>query len=187
MSRPAVFLDRDDTLIACNAITPDGDMVDPALVTLLPGVEEALQSFQEAGFFLAVVTNQGAVARGRCTEADVERIHARLFDLLPGLINDVRFCPYHPAGSVPAFTREHPWRKPAPGMILDLAEVHGLDLTASWMVGDSSRDAAAGRAAGCRTILISSTARTEEADYIVPTITDAVRCILGHPEAPHTP
>jgi D-glycero-D-manno-heptose 1,7-bisphosphate phosphatase len=183
--RPAVFLDRDDTLIACNAITPDGDLFDPALVRLLPGVSEALASLRAAGFFLGVVTNQGAVARGKCSIADVEAVHARLRALLPGLIDDIRFCPYHPNGSVPAYTREHPWRKPAPGMILDLAHAHSLDLARSWLIGDAPRDAAAGKAAGCRTILITADAASPDtADSIAPTIADAARVILSS-QAPH--
>jgi len=181
---PAVFLDRDDTLIACNAITPDGDLFDPALVAPLPGVADALASLKRAGFFLAVFTNQGAVARGRCSLADVEAVNARVRELLPGLIDDIRFCPYHPKGSVPEFTREHPWRKPAPGMLLDLARVHHLDLARSWVVGDAPRDVQAGRAAGCTTILITHTqapARAPflpEADFLAPDLSVAAQIIL---------
>jgi len=183
---PAVFLDRDDTLIACNAITPDGDLVDPALVEPLPGVAAALTSLRRAGFFLAVITNQGAVARGRCSLADVEAVNARMRELLPGLLDDIRFCPYHPKGSVPAFTREHPWRKPAPGMILDLAAAHSLDLARSWVVGDAPRDVQAGRAARCTTILITHAQAPAhahapdlpEADFLAPDLSAAAQIIL---------
>lgn len=182
--RPAVFLDRDDTLIACTAITPDGDgdLFDPALVALLPGAAESLTALKRAGFFIAVVTNQGAVARGKCTPATVELVHARIRALLPGLIDDFRFCPFHPRGIVPAFTREHPWRKPAPGMLLDLARAHALDLSRSWLIGDAPRDIAAGAAAGCRTIRIpfgsAPVPCSPEPDHTASTLADAAAIIL---------
>lgn len=152
MSRAAVFLDRDDTLIRCREVTPEGDLGDPALVALLPGVRAACASLKAAGFALVVVSNQGGVARGRFGVADVERVNARINELLGGLIDAFRFCPFHPKGSVEAFAREHEWRKPAPGMLLDAAAALGIDLARSWMVGDAERDVDAGRAAGCRTV-----------------------------------
>ncbi len=157
--KPAVFLDRDDTLIECNALPPapppaaPGDLCDPALVQLLPGVHNALARLKDAGFLLVVVSNQGGVARGGLTVSRVQEINQRVSDLLPGpqgqpLIERFYFCPFHPKGTVPAFTREHPWRKPAPGMILAAREELGIDLAASWMVGDAARDVEAGINAG---------------------------------------
>ena len=154
-----VFLDRDDTLIECDEITPDGDLGDPALVRLLPGVGEAVRLLSEAGFRLVVVTNQGGVARGRYTVRDVEAVHERLNALVGGRIDAFRSCPYHPEGTVAKFAREHPWRKPAPGMILDATAEFGIYLTRAGLVGDKGRDCAAGRAAGCRTILIDRPGR----------------------------
>ena len=78
---------------------------------------------------------------------------------------------------MPEYTREHPWRKPAPGMLLAAAEEHGIDLGASWTVGDMARDAAAGRAAGTRTVLIGDHA-PEDADVIAPDIGAATDAIL---------
>lgn len=156
--RAGVFLDRDDTLIHCNDVTPDGDLGDPALVRLLPGTLEGCRALKSSGFVLVVVSNQGGVARGRFGLAEVDRCNARVNELLGGLIDLFRYCPYHPAGKVPEFVREHPWRKPQPGMLLDAAAVLGLDLASSWMVGDRVRDCEAGRAAGCRTILILNAA-----------------------------
>ena len=176
MTGPAVFLDRDDTLVAANAVAPGGDLGDPSLVRLLPGAADACRRLKDAGFFLAVVTNQGGVARGRYAEDDVRRVHDRLDELLGGVIDDFRFCPFHPKGLVPEYTREHPWRKPAPGMLLDLAGAHGLDLGASWMVGDAPRDAEAGRAAGCRTVLIGPDAGP--ADHAAPDLGAAADLIL---------
>lgn len=159
--RRAVFLDRDDTLIAANALPPPpppagpGDLTDPALVRLLPGVPPALERLARAGFTLIVVSNQGVVARGGTDLAGVEAVNARLCALLPhpdhphrSLIDAVYTCPFHPTGRVPRFTREHPWRKPAPGMITAAAADLGLDLAASWLIGDAERDIQAGIAAG---------------------------------------
>lgn len=132
-----------------------GDVVDPGLVRLLPGVEEGCRALKAAGLALVVVSNQGVVARGGATVEQVERVNRRLRDLLAdptrlghSLIDAIYICPFHPRGAVPRFTGEHPWRKPAPGMILAAAADLGLDLARSWLIGDAERDSAAGVAAG---------------------------------------
>jgi len=152
----AVFLDRDDTLIANSAITAHtdhpGDLFDPALVTLLPGVADACSQLKRRGYLLIVVSNQGAVARGRCSLAQVHACNSRMQQLLKqqsGVsLDGIYCCPYHPAGSMPPFNTEHPWRKPAPGMILQAALDHRIDLARSWMIGDAQRDIEAAVAAG---------------------------------------
>jgi histidinol-phosphate phosphatase family protein len=152
----AVFFDRDDTLIHCTGVTADGDLGDPALVKLMPGARDGCTTLRRAGFTLVVVSNQGGVARGKYGVDAVESVNARVNMLLVGQIRAFRFCPYHPEGSVPEFTREHPWRKPKPGMLLDAARELNIDLTRSWMVGNDVRDAQAGRKAGCRTIFVTN-------------------------------
>lgn len=161
MTRPAVFLDRDDTLIA-NAELPDeafsgrwGDLADPAQVRLLPNVDTACLQLRRAGYLLVVITNQGSVARGGATIADVEATNARVAELLPdpdrpgsSLLERTYYCPYHPIGVVEPYNVEHPWRKPQPGMILAAASDLKLDLATSWMVGDAERDVEAGCRAG---------------------------------------
>ncbi len=171
----AVFLDRDNTLIA-----NDGDLGDPELVVVLDGAVEAVRRLHQLGYLPVVVTNQGGVARGRYGEADVERVHERLHELL-GRDLPISFyaCPFHPKGSVPEYTREHPWRKPAPGMLLAAAEEHAIDLATSWMIGDQPRDAEAGRAAGCRTILVGPASLQGEADHQVETLSEAVEVVAG--------
>lgn len=153
--QPAVFLDRDDTLIEANALPAPGppaargDVVSPGSVRLLPGVRGACARLVNGGFVLVVITNQGAVARGALGPVGVERVNERVRELLdPVRLGAVYFCPFHPRGSVPAFTAEHPWRKPAGGMILAAAGELGLDLGRSWFVGDAARDVEAGIAAG---------------------------------------
>lgn len=157
MPQPAVFLDRDNTLIA-NV----GDLGDPAQVQVIPGAAAALRALRDAGYRIVVVTNQGGVARGRFSEADVEAVNRRTARMLEeaagraGLIDRFYSCPFHPQGTVEQYRAEHPWRKPAPGMLLAAASDLDLDLEKSWLIGDQPRDVAAGRAAGCRTVLISS-------------------------------
>ncbi len=154
-----IFLDRDDTLIACNSLPPPpppaaaGDLIDPSLVALLPGVLDGCRSLHDAGHTLVVVSNQGSVARGGATIEAVERVNRRLDLLLRDahqrpLVRAFYFCPFHPRGTIPAFTREHPWRKPGPGMILAAAHDLSLTLDGAWLIGDAARDIEAGLAAG---------------------------------------
>ena len=173
--QPAVFLDRDNTLIA-----NDGDLGDPDAVVLLEGVSEGIQRLDQAGYRLVVITNQGGVARGRYGEADVDAVHRRMQALLPPPPElSFYYCPFHPKGTVPEYTREHPWRKPAPGMLLEAADREQLDLKASWMIGDQPRDAEAGLAAGCRAILLGEHDESIDARVVrVKTFTQAVQRIL---------
>lgn len=158
----AVFLDRDDTIIEGKSLPHEafangrvGDMADPAFVRLLPGVLEACVTLRQAGFVLVGISNQGVVARGGATIDEVEATNARVMELLedpetPGapLLERIYYCPYHPEGSVAAYAREHEWRKPNPGMILAAAADLGLDLAASWAIGDMERDGEAAVRAG---------------------------------------
>jgi len=152
---PAVFIDRDNTLIH-----NDGDLGDPDAVKLKRGVAEGLMALRMAGFRLIVITNQGGVARGAYSEADVDAVHQRIAGVVEEqaqqqpVIDRFYYCPYHPDGAVEEYRRDHPWRKPHPGMLLQAARDMNLDLASSWLIGDQGRDVQAGRAAGCRTILI---------------------------------
>ena len=160
MLRPAVFLDRDDTLIENATLPPEswaggrhGDLCDPRFVAPLAGAVGACRSLARAGYCLVVVSNQGLVARGHGSIDQVEATNAAMRrefvdDLGRGLLAAVYYCPWHPGGRVPEFTREHPWRKPAPGMLLAAAGALGLDLARSWAIGDKPRDLEAGRRAG---------------------------------------
>ncbi|MFM1830600.1 MAG: D-glycero-beta-D-manno-heptose,7-bisphosphate 7-phosphatase [Planctomycetota bacterium] len=179
-----VFLDRDGTLIR-----NDGDLGDPDLVELLPGVAEGVRQLLGGGYRLVVVTNQGGVARGAYDEAAVDATHARLEQVLrsatglPLVITDFLHCPFHPQGTVERYRREHPWRKPQPGMLLEAARRHALHLPASWMVGDQERDAAAGAAAGCRSVLLGTPSAASAADYFARTLPEAATRIM-HEDAP---
>jgi D-glycero-D-manno-heptose 1,7-bisphosphate phosphatase len=154
--QPAVFLDRDNTLIV-----NDGDLGDPDRVRLLDGVTTGLVALRDAGYRLVVVSNQGGVARGAFTEAAVADVNRRIDQLLRqhaqgrSLIDRFYYCPFHPEGARTEYRREHPWRKPGPGMLLQAAADLDLDLATSWLVGDQERDVVAGQSAGCRTVLLS--------------------------------
>jgi D-glycero-D-manno-heptose 1,7-bisphosphate phosphatase len=181
---PAIFLDRDGTLIA-----DDANAGHPASVVLLDGVPASLRRLRDAGFRLVVATNQGGVARGRFTEVDVDAVHRKIGDLIDaatGLKRTIErfyYCPFHPQGSISEYTRDHPWRKPSAGMMKQATQDMELDVDRSWLVGDSPRDIAAGRSAGLRTILVTrDRTRLAEAapDYSAATLAEATEIILRH-------
>jgi len=148
----AVFLDKDGTLVDDIPYN-----VDPARITLLPGVGESLRRLQDAGFLLFVVSNQPGVALGRFPAAALTAVEARIDELLTGhgvVISAYAWCTHAPASVRSASTLACTCRKPRPGLILDTAGTHGVAPERSWMVGDILDDIEAGNRAGCRTILV---------------------------------
>jgi D-glycero-D-manno-heptose 1,7-bisphosphate phosphatase len=142
---PAVFLDRDGTLMVdvgyCN---------DPADVHLLPGAREALARLKQAGFVCLIVTNQSGIARGLCTEEQYAAVHEEMLRQLgPGLIDGAYYCAAGP-------WEDSPRRKPAPGMVFEAEAEHRLDLARSFFVGDKASDVECGRNAGTRAVLVLS-------------------------------
>ncbi|MEN0021076.1 MAG: HAD-IIIA family hydrolase [Planctomycetota bacterium] len=193
MPKPAVFLDRDDTLIANSSLdwpegTTPGDLCDPSRVSLLPGALEGCHLLHAAGFSLVMVTNQGLVARGNGTIDDVERTNRRVSDLLTSngtpLLTATYYCPYHPKGTVERYAREHPWRKPSGGMIAAAAQDLDLDLRSSWLIGDAQRDIDAALDAGIaaeRTIHIGPPRADQAAhDQSAPDMLAAALIVLAH-------
>ncbi|MBY0396750.1 MAG: HAD-IIIA family hydrolase [Thermoleophilia bacterium] len=167
--RPAVFVDRDDTILNTSVGTrgeaTPGDLSDPSKAALIPGSAAGLARLKTAGFVIVVYTSQGAVARGNATLRDCEAVNDAMRRLLadatgdPRLVSAVYFCPFHPGGTVIPFNREHPWRKPAPGMVKAASEELGLDLGGSWAIGDKPRDIEAAVSAGVareRTVLVGT-------------------------------
>lgn len=159
-ARPAAFIDRDGVL---NEATPDPDSGAPesplavADVRLLTGAATALHALAEAGYALVCVSNQPAAAKGKTSIAELQAVHERVLELLGDEhvhLDGSRLCPHHPHGVVPELSGPCPCRKPAAGMLLDAADALQLDLSASWMLGDTDADVQAGKAAGCRAILI---------------------------------
>lgn len=149
----AVFLDRD------GVINVDSDLIKhPDELILIPGAAAAIHELNQSPFVVVVVTNQSVVARNLTDEAGVDRIHARMERLLAeeagALVDAIYYCPHHPHGGFPeenpAYKIECSCRKPKPGMLLEAAERFNIDLSASYLVGDSPRDLEAGQAAGLR-------------------------------------
>ena len=157
--RPAVFLDRDDTLVVNVPY-----LTDPSRLRLLPGAPAALSALRRGGYALVLATNQSVVGRGMITEARLGEIHEELERLLAGEeaeLDAIYYCTHAPLGGDRTAV-EHPDRKPAPGMLLRAADDLGLDLAASWMVGDQISDVLAGLNAGCRSILVGSNATLDD-------------------------
>jgi D-glycero-D-manno-heptose 1,7-bisphosphate phosphatase len=181
MSEKAIFLDRDDTLIA-----DPGYINNPDQVQLLDGVPEALTSFRRLGYRLVLVTNQSAVARGIITEEQLQEIHEKLETLLAQQgadLDRIYYCPYHPEGSVKKYRRDSDDRKPNPGLLLRAAKEMKLALKDSWCIGDRLSDIQAGAAAGCRTILISAGSPVSGAsgsakpDFVAVNLREAVNIV----------
>lgn len=182
MSR-AVFLDRDGVI---NRRPPEGDYITRwEDFHILPGVAEGISLLNHAGFSVIVVTNQRCVAKGQITEADLQKMHERMTDVLAragAKIDETFYCPHDIEPPCDC-------RKPAPGMLLSAARSRGIDLRASWMIGDSDNDVQAGRNAGCKAARViaadaasSERARISEAaitaDIAAPSLLDAIRQIL---------
>jgi D-glycero-D-manno-heptose 1,7-bisphosphate phosphatase len=181
MKHPAVFLDRDGTII-----DDVGYIKDPDLINFLPGALDALTLFRDAGFLLVVVTNQSGIARGIFTLDELLAVRDRFCDLLKkrGIaLVDYRFCPHHPNGSVDKFRQTCTCRKPAPGMLLAAAEKNNIDLKKSWMIGDKPDDIRAGLAAGTRTIQLipanSSPLDNPQPDFYAENLLKAAKIITG--------
>jgi len=158
MSNKAIFLDRDNTIIEDPGYINDADQV-----KLLEGVTEPLSELKAMGYKLVVVSNQSAVARGIVTEEALGQIHKRLEQLLAekGVSLDrIYYCPYYIDGVIPKYRKDSDWRKPNPGMLLAAGKDMDINLSESWMVGDSPSDIEAGARAGCRTIMLAG--RTHE-------------------------
>ncbi len=179
---PAVFLDRDHTLIE-----DPGYLNDPAQVRLLPGVAEAVRQLRAAGYLVVVATNQSGLARGLITDDQLAAVHARLRELLKAERADldaIYHCPFLPgeAAVVEKYRGDSELRKPRPGMLLLAAKEMNIDLARSWMIGDSPRDVEAGRSAGCRTILIAeghSPPDGASCDHVATDLPHAAQYILS--------
>lgn len=181
----AVFLDRDGTITQ--------DVGYPHRIkdlVFLPGAIQALQSLKRVDFHLIVATNQSGVARGLFGEDDVDSFHAEMVRQLRerGVsLSAIYACPFHPSDGANGYRRESPWRKPNSGMLLQAARDFHLDPNGSFMIGDKPSDVAAGRAAGCRTVLLDGPHSigvelelSETPDWRAVDLASAARIVLEH-------
>lgn len=153
----AVFLDRDGTINKYVGFLRDIDQFE-----LTDDAAEAIKLINKSGYLAIVITNQPVIARGEVTVAELETIHKKLETLLGyegAYIDGLYYCPHHPhrgfEGEVPELKIECDCRKPKPGLIYKAAEDFNIDLSESFMIGDSDSDVAAGEAAGCKSIKIN--------------------------------
>ena len=168
---PAVFVDRDDTIMEnvdyCS---------DPKQVRIFPGVPEALRRLKSNGFKLIIITNQSGIGRGFFTNEQYRAVEAEVLRQLgDGLIDACYFCPDVPG-------QRSNCRKPAPGMILQATREHRIDLSRSFFVGDKEIDAECGRNAGVRTIRVQTGVEGDLtasiADWVAPDLANAAKIIL---------
>ena len=152
MKQPALFLDRDGTLVHSSHYPSR-----PEQLRLYDGIGTELRLLQRMGLRLVIITNQSGIARGYFTEADLERMHEHLArELLKEdiYLDGIYSCPHHPDGVLPELAVRCQCRKPQPGMLLQAAADLDLDLEHSWFIGDILDDVEAGNSAGCHTILV---------------------------------
>lgn len=143
--RRAIFLDRDGTVIS-----DPGYLRDPEQVTLLPDAAATLVTLAQRGYLLIVVSNQSGVGRGLITPNEARLVHRRFVSVLEQAgvrLDAAYYCPHAPDEGCSC-------RKPQPGLLLDAAREHGIDLRRSIMIGNSESDIGAGKAAGTFTILL---------------------------------
>ena len=170
----AVFLDRDGVINA--NLERDGKPVAPTTLDefrILPGVVEAVRRLKEAGYLLVIATNQPDVRNGITTKAAMAAMHDNIQAQMP--IDDIMICLHNDADNCAC-------RKPKPGLLLDAAGRHGIDLAASYFVGDRWKDVRAGQAAGCRTIFVDYGYRQDQPaapDHTVGSLAEAADVILN--------
>ena len=163
MSRRAIIMDRDGTV--CDEV---GYVNHVDRVRLLPRSAEAIRAANDAGFQTVVVTNQAGVARGYFAEALIDEVHDKIRGLLAeggARLDGIYYCPHHPEVGIPAYRKSCRCRKPAPGMLERARDEMGIDLSTSYMIGDTVKDVEAGRRAGATSILVLTGYGKGELEY----------------------
>lgn len=182
--KPAVFLDRDGTLIKSVHYLNKKEQVE-----LIPGAVDTLKRLHQAGYALIIVTNQAAIGKGLLTVEGLYEIQAYFDELLAaeGTAIDAWYFCDKLRTTEDREAVDDPFRKPGPGMLLQAAEEHQLDVSQSWMVGDMVSDTLAGRNAEVKATVLVKTGLHEEAtlkhhsvDHVIESISDLADLILSH-------
>jgi len=177
MGRAGVLLDRDGTIIEDSGYVGSVDRVH-----FLDGAIDAIAALNRAGLPVVVVSNQAGVARGHYGIDDVQQVHKHMVAELErhdAFVDMWLFCPYHPEGIVDAFARASFDRKPSPGMALAAANALDLDLSASWVVGDSAVDIGLARAVGARPLYVGNQPLADPDIASFPNLAAAADAILN--------
>ena len=189
-----IFLDRDGTINKyCGLVSKEEQ------ITLMDGVAEAIKKINLSGYLAVIATNQPVVARGLCSIGDVERFHQKIETLLGeagAYVDDIVFCPHHPDKGYPdenpQYKLECNCRKPKTGMIEKMQRKYNIDLSLSYMVGDTTTDIMAGKNAGLKTILLKTGEGGRDGkfetvpDWIAADLLQAVNIITGNITSPHS-
>ncbi|MHA1665336.1 MAG: D-glycero-beta-D-manno-heptose 1,7-bisphosphate 7-phosphatase [Candidatus Njordarchaeales archaeon] len=151
--KKAVFLDRDGVINKEKKFVTSWKEFE-----FIDGIFENIKKLNKAGFLVIIVTNQSGISRGFYTEETLKKIHDRMLKIMEeheSHIDDIFYCPH--------YSDNCSCRKPNPGMILEAARKYNIDLSKSWVIGDSERDIEAGRRAGCKTILVKANTNVKDA------------------------
>lgn len=180
----AIFMDRDGVLNEDRPLIHKlEDMV------LFNSTADAIKQINKSDYLSIVVTNQSVVARNLCTIEELEEIHKKLDTDLGeegAKLDALYYCPYHPDKGYPEenpdYKKDHPWRKPKPGMLLQAAQDFNIDLQKSYMIGDRCSDIEAGKRAGTKTIGVRSGSTKEiedcNPDFVFDNLKEATQFIL---------
>lgn len=154
----AIFLDRDGTMNVSKGFISNADDLE-----LIPGTIEAIKAINKSGALAIVITNQPVIARGECSFEELHNIHNKLKTLLGekgAFVDDIFYCPHHPdkgfEGEVPELKFDCECRKPKTGMIDEAVKKYNIDLSKSYMVGDSTMDLELARNAGVKSVLVDT-------------------------------
>lgn len=154
----AIFLDRDGTMNVSKGFISNADDLE-----LIPGTIEAVKAINKSGALAIVITNQPVIARGECSFEELHNIHNKLKTLLGekgAFVDDIFYCPHHPdkgfEGEVPELKFDCECRKPKTGMINEAVDKYNIDLSKSYMVGDSTMDLELARNAGVKSVLVDT-------------------------------
>lgn len=183
-ARKAIFLDKDGTLVPDLPYNVDADKI-----TISPDAITGLKALHEAGYLLIIISNQSGIAKGFYDTEALSGVEFKIQQLLQseGLyLTGFYFCPHDKEGSIPEYRVACKCQKPQPGLILEAAQDHDIDLAKSWMIGDILNDVEAGHRAGCEAILINNGNETEwemnevrVPDVMVKTLDEAAAYILN--------